>query len=119
MQHVYTIYYLLGGRDIENVEQQLFEKGFEACQKYECDYRTVDPAFGVVICRKLGENGEFCEELIIPAPFYMGQKMHVGVNERHLIHMKKETDVQNIMTDMINNEMKNKTTLPHNGVDAQ
>jgi len=118
MQHVYTIYYLLGGRDLETAEQQLFENGYNACQQYECDYRTFDPAFGVIICRKLNEDGEFCEEMMIPAPFYMGQKMHIGVKEKHALHMKTETNVQNMMTDMINNENKNKN-MPHNGVDAQ
>jgi hypothetical protein len=100
------------------IEQELFDKGFEACKSYECDYRTFDPAFGVLICRKKNEQGEFYEELTLPSTFYVGEIMHIGVNEKHQLHMKKETEMTEIMTDMINNEIKTKN-LPHNGVDAQ
>jgi len=96
MQHKYTIYYMLGGEATD----------FEACQSYECDYRAFDPLTGVLVCRKLGDDGTFCEELAFPANFFMGEVKHRDVQTDHDKYMKKETEMQTAMRDIMNSKQE-------------
>ncbi len=101
MNHAYTIYFLAGGRGETAAEMELFKYGLSACQQYECDYRIFDALTGLLICRRKDETGKFCEEFVIPSGFYMGEVLNENVQEKHDKHMKKETEMNNAMQEMM------------------
>jgi hypothetical protein len=91
----------MGGRGEQEAEMKLFKHGLSECQTYECDYRVFDALTGLLICRKKNEEGKFYEEFVIPAGFYMGEMLTEGVQEKHEKHMKRETEVNNAMQEMM------------------